>query len=56
MISEGKFLIDFPVISTVLGASTGSLDTGFADACSSNSNYYTSGAQRSTCCCDCDKD
>lgn len=26
-----------------------------ADGCSNNSNYYTSGGQRSTCCCGCDK-
>lgn len=26
-----------------------------ADGCSNNTNYYTSGGQRSTCCCGCDK-
>ena len=52
MIRGSKFLIEFP---TILGSSDG-LDTGIADGCSSNSNYYTSGQQRSTCCCDCDKD
>jgi hypothetical protein len=26
-----------------------------ADGCSNNTNYYTQGGSRSTCCCGCDK-
>ena len=45
------FSIVFPIL--VDGIQGGGAVMG--RACTSNSNYYTSGAQRSTCCCGCDK-
>jgi hypothetical protein len=49
MLLGDKFFIEFPVLIE----SDSSLEIGAG--CESNSNYYTSGAQRSTCCCGCDK-
>ena len=44
------FSISFP---TLVESAKG-IDVGAA--CSSNSNYYTSGSLRDTCCCGCDKE
>jgi len=44
---DGVFSIEFPILIE-------SQDRGDIGAtCTSNSNFYTSGAQRSTCCCGC---
>jgi hypothetical protein len=48
---DDVFSISFPtLVNSVIGG------TGIGEACTSNSNYYTSGAQRETCCCGCDKE
>jgi hypothetical protein len=43
------FSIEFPILVESTDFSK------IAAGCTSNSNYYTSGAQRSTCCCGCDQ-
>lgn len=43
------FSIEYPVLKEVADSCI------FANVCSSNANYFTEGASRGTCCCDCDK-
>lgn len=43
------FSIEFPILKDT--SISGPIIAG---RCDSNSNYYTSGQQRATCCCDCD--
>lgn len=47
------FSIEFPIL--IEGG--GNLSIGpIGASCTANTNYYTSGAQRATCCCGCDKE
>ena len=47
------FSIEFPILIE----GEGNLAPGpIGESCTSNTNYYTSGAQRATCCCGCDKE
>lgn len=54
MIKGDSFVIEFSDLSPLNGLS--GLDPGPATPCVGNSNHYTSGTQRDTCCCSCDKD
>jgi hypothetical protein len=49
MINGENFSIQFPILLEVNGGPS------TAATCDNNTNYFTSGGQRSTCCCDCDK-
>ncbi len=46
---EKTFSIEFPVLVESVDS------TWIAQPCTSNSNYFTEGIERSTCCCGCDK-
>ncbi len=49
MLANGKFTIEFPLLIE-------SPETAvIADGCDDNTNYYTDGLHRGTCCCSCDK-
>lgn len=45
---EKTFSIEFPVLVESVES------TLIAQACTSNSNYFTEGISRSTCCCECE--
>lgn len=53
MLTGEVFSLNIPHLPK-LSAETGDI-APIADGCASNSNYYTDGLSRGTCCCGCDK-
>jgi len=53
MINGEVFTLSVPRLQAL--ATSSYADTDIADGCATNTNYYTSGGSRSTCCCGCDK-
>lgn len=51
MIKDGYFVITVPKLTY-----SDNQDAIVADGCQNNTNYYTDGNYRGTCCCSCDKD
>ncbi|RMF04564.1 MAG: hypothetical protein D6773_06255 [Alphaproteobacteria bacterium] len=53
MINGDFFSVAVPDLS---GGARAAADVVVADGCSANTNYYTDGLSRGTCCCSCDKE